>query len=676
MTLATRISRVVFAAVVLAVGIVVGPVAIAPAAHAAGFDPGMIISDANFYNSTAMTTLEIQAFLESKGSACVSAGQSTPCLKDYREDTSSRAATARCGVYTGRSNQSSAQILYDVARVCGVNPQVLIVTLQKEQSLITRSTTTARSIQIAMGYGCPDTAPCESQYYGFFNQLYNAASQFQRYRQNPTNYGHVAGRTNIVKFHPNASCGSSSVYIQNQATAGLYNYTPYQPNAAALAGSTNSCSSTGNLNFYAFYTSWFATENRLPVGVVDFVTASSGAITLGGWALDPDTSDSIRVHVYIDGRGAANVEANQSRPDIARKFGLGEAHGFSTTLVAEPGSREVCVYAIDTVSSNTKLTCQDISVPGSRPPIGSLDAVVGGLDSITVGGWALDPDTSDSISVHVYVDGVATAARVASTDRPDVARIYGLGATHGFDATINASPGSHNVCVYAIDSISGNTFLGCRNVRVLANRPPIGSLDAVVGGLDSITVGGWALDLDTRSSIDVQVSVDGSLVQTARANGPRPDVDRVHGLGVDHGFNVTIAASGGRHTVCVTAVDSTSATQQIGCQVVSVTSNQHLPIGVVDSVTASAGTITVGGWALDRDTSDSISVHVYVEGVATAARVASTDRPDIARIYGLGAAHGFDTTINASPGSRNVCVYAIDSTAGNTFLGCQTVNVT
>ena len=47
------------------------------------------------------------------------------------------------------------------------------------------------------------------------------------------------------------NCGTSSVYIQNQATAGLYNYTPYQPNAAALAnlyGTGDSCSAYGNRN--------------------------------------------------------------------------------------------------------------------------------------------------------------------------------------------------------------------------------------------------------------------------------------------------------------------------------------------------------------------------------------------------------------------------------------------
>lgn len=49
-----------------------GVVASAPAvaANAADFDPGYIISDAQFYDGNAMTAAEIQAFLESKSGVC------------------------------------------------------------------------------------------------------------------------------------------------------------------------------------------------------------------------------------------------------------------------------------------------------------------------------------------------------------------------------------------------------------------------------------------------------------------------------------------------------------------------------------------------------------------------------------------------------------------------------
>jgi hypothetical protein len=50
------------------------------------------------------------------------------------------------------------------------------------------------------------------------------------------------------------------VFIENRATALLYIYTPYQPNAAALRAGTgegNACSSYGNRNFSIIYANWF-----------------------------------------------------------------------------------------------------------------------------------------------------------------------------------------------------------------------------------------------------------------------------------------------------------------------------------------------------------------------------------------------------------------------------------
>jgi uncharacterized protein with LGFP repeats len=55
------------------------------------------------------------------------------------------------------------------------------------------------------------------------------------------------------------------VFIYNQATAGLYNYTPYQPNAAALRagyGSGDDCSAYGNRNFYSYFTDWFGSTHE------------------------------------------------------------------------------------------------------------------------------------------------------------------------------------------------------------------------------------------------------------------------------------------------------------------------------------------------------------------------------------------------------------------------------
>ncbi|GAA3012449.1 hypothetical protein GCM10010461_23570 [Microbacterium aurantiacum] len=227
-----------------------------------GFDPGNIIDDTVFAAKDSMSASEIQAFLNGKVPRCQSG---YTCLKDFGQATSNRPADAMCpSPYTGKSWESAASIIYNVAQACGINPQVILVTLQKEQGLVTHTWPSDWRYTIAMGQGCPDTAACDTRYYGFFNQVYGAAWQLKRYANPPgtSQYftWYAPGKTWNVRFHPDASCGSSPVYIQNQATANLYYYTPYQPNRASLAaglGTGDACSSYGNRNFYNHFTDWF-----------------------------------------------------------------------------------------------------------------------------------------------------------------------------------------------------------------------------------------------------------------------------------------------------------------------------------------------------------------------------------------------------------------------------------
>lgn len=256
------------------------PLTAPPTAQAAGFNAGMIISDGVFYNAGSMDSAQIQAFLNAKGAACV-AGQA-PCLKNFRQSTWTRPADTRCtGTYIGAQNESAATIIFKVATACQVNPQVLLVLLQKEQSLVTASGSylLPRRYEAATGYGCPDTAPCNAEYVGFYNQVYKAAWAFRNYRLNPYSYNHVAGRTNSVRYHPTSSCGTVNIYIENQATAGLYNYTPYTPNTALLSGRPNACSSYGNHNFSTYFTSWFGSTQFSAFGAIGaFWQANAAAL--------------------------------------------------------------------------------------------------------------------------------------------------------------------------------------------------------------------------------------------------------------------------------------------------------------------------------------------------------------------------------------------------------------
>lgn len=253
----------------LVLGLLVPVVAVAPASAADGanFDPGMIISDETFYNAGAMNAGQVQAFLNEKGASC--SANALPCVKDITLSYAPRAADQYCGALPAATNVKAADMIVAVAVACGINPQVLLVLVEKEQSLVSRSNPSDYSYRYATGFACPDTPPgCDDALSGFVTQVYLAAKQFNRYRLNPGSYNHQAGRVNNILFHPNAACGASGVFIQNQATAGLYNYTPYQPNEAVLADPTSGdeCSAYGNLNFWRLWHRWFGDPQaeRLP----------------------------------------------------------------------------------------------------------------------------------------------------------------------------------------------------------------------------------------------------------------------------------------------------------------------------------------------------------------------------------------------------------------------------
>ena len=206
--------------------------------------------------------------------------------------------------------------------------------------------------------------------------------------------------------------------------------------------------------------------NRTPIGALDAVTSGMDSFIVRGWALDPDTTSPITVHVYVDGRPTAALAASSPRPDVGRIFGKGDNHGYIATIKATPGTHQVCVWAINTPSGvNPQLRCATVNVNGTA--FGALDSVIAAPGTITVRGWALDPNTTSSIKVHVYVDSHPALSLAASGARPDVGRVFGMGDNHGFNATFSAVPGTHQVCVYAIDSAGGaNPLIRCTDVTV------------------------------------------------------------------------------------------------------------------------------------------------------------------------------------------------------------------
>lgn len=774
------------AAAPLALPATVAPAPSAAAADASDWNPGSIIDDAVFYDGAAMSAGEIQSFLDSKVRSCQSG---YTCLKDYRQSTDNRPADKYCNGYSGAANESAATIIDKVARSCGISQKALLVLLQKEQGLVTSTAPSAWNYSAATGQGCPDTAPCDASTQGFFYQVYYGARQFEVYRLNPTWWGYQAGRWNNILYNPSASCGTQRVFIENQATAGLYIYTPYVPNQAALRnlyGEGDGCSAYGNRNFWRTFTDWFGStkaggrpfgsadaieaypggirvrgwaidpdtsdpiqvrvslagaittltadadrpdvgaaypgagsrhgfDTRIPVttggsgqvcltavntgsgsdvalgcqekpfytgspvGALDTVKASSGSVTVTGWALDPDTASSIAVHVYVDGVGTA-ITANRTRADLATPYPVhGTAHGYSTTLKVPLDARQVCVYGIDTGGGdNTTLGCRSIMTPASRDigraPIGYIDGIDVAGTTVRVRGWAIDPDTTKSIPVHIYVGG-AGRAFTADDKRTDVAEAYpAYGDRHGFSEVVDLPAGNTTVCAYAINTSGDNTTLGCRSVTGGdQGRAPIGNFESVSVSGRSATVTGWAIDPDTIRPIAVRISIDGKSTRVT-AQTSRPDVAAAYPVyGATHGFSRTVDIPIGPSTVCVTAVNTSGPDTDLGCRSITTPDEGKTPIGALDEVTVSGTTAIVRGWAIDPDTAKPIDVHVYV-GTSASVLTADTSRPDVGAAYPLyGSVHGYQSSVPIPVGTSRLCIYAINTSGANPLLGCRTV---
>ena len=239
------------------------------AANLAEFDAGYIISDYQMGNYNSMSEAEIQAFLTAKNPCDntdygyyqrLSGNYNYKwhfenghfiCLSEERFGDGDNEIGFQYG-------ESAAHIIWQAAQDYKINPQVLLVLLQKETGLITDRIPNNGDYRKATGYGCPDTAACSSKYYGFKNQVRNAAALYRYVLDNGSRY-YPTGN-NYVQYNPNSGCGGSVVNIKNRATSALYQYTPYQPNSSALAagyGAGDGCAAYGNRNFYLYFEDWF-----------------------------------------------------------------------------------------------------------------------------------------------------------------------------------------------------------------------------------------------------------------------------------------------------------------------------------------------------------------------------------------------------------------------------------
>jgi hypothetical protein len=201
-----------------------------------------IIDDGVFINKDTMSEGAIQSFLEGKVPNCQ---PGYTCLKDYVDPS---------------VNKKASRIIWEEAQAVGLNPQVILVTLQKEQSLVTDDFPYESQYRSAMGYGCPESqSVCDSQYYGFYNQVRLGAKLLRvGLDRNCGNTSSFPGWSVNSRWRVNntTTVDGKSTFIGTCATGSLYNYTPHRADSGWLtAGDGNHY--YGNYNFIYFFTRWF-----------------------------------------------------------------------------------------------------------------------------------------------------------------------------------------------------------------------------------------------------------------------------------------------------------------------------------------------------------------------------------------------------------------------------------
>lgn len=185
-------------------------------AMAGVFDPGLVLTEQDLFNSNTMTSEAIQTFLDGH----------TGVLKSH------------VGTDVDGLLKTAAMMIHDAAARYGINPQYLLTLLQKEQGLITNPTPKVTQIDWATGYAACDSCdvdhPGLQKYKGFANQIDRAAWRTRYFYDNPSEFVYQSNATYVIN--------GQEVFIKNQATAVLYNYTPHI---------------SGNRLFWKIYENWF-----------------------------------------------------------------------------------------------------------------------------------------------------------------------------------------------------------------------------------------------------------------------------------------------------------------------------------------------------------------------------------------------------------------------------------
>lgn len=139
-----RTTKIVVTFAIVLGGIVSGDFLLAPRVSAA-YEAGRLIDDSLFLDAGSMNKTDIQNFLVSKNSGLKDRQFTLSCYgADSQERRWYTAAGAQCDTL-----MPASAIIYYASQIYGVNPKVILGTLQKEQGLVTATNPTATQVNQA-----------------------------------------------------------------------------------------------------------------------------------------------------------------------------------------------------------------------------------------------------------------------------------------------------------------------------------------------------------------------------------------------------------------------------------------------------------------------------------------------------------------------------------------------
>ena len=242
----------------------------------AAYDGGRIIDNVVFLDAASMGIQDIQNFLVARGGGIANMSFVLNC---YGTDSKERQWYTAVGAPCDQTVPAS-HIIYYAAQIYGVNPRVILATLQKEQSLITSPNPTSWQINQAMGYACPTSGQCggtSTFFYQIDSGTWVLRYHYERARGNmnwwTTSSSWTCGveknfyKPNLypnqnVNFYDENNTYYRTHFISNAATSSFYCYTPHAyNNPQGLYGrapyGTTGMYYSGSYNFVYYFELWF-----------------------------------------------------------------------------------------------------------------------------------------------------------------------------------------------------------------------------------------------------------------------------------------------------------------------------------------------------------------------------------------------------------------------------------